>query len=139
MKIKTFSFLFVFLIMILYTNIHTYDIVSNSMSPTLIKGDVVLCDFVYDFSCIYCNDIVFFNGVKNDTDVKYVKRIKYIYDHNSSKKYYMQGDNTNNSYDSRSFGWISRSQIIGKVKLILWSWDEKNNKLRTDRILKKVD
>ncbi len=138
MKIKTFSFLFVFLIMILYTNIHTYDIVSNSMSPTLIKGDVVLCDFVYDFSCIYCNDIVFFNGVKNDTDVKYVKRIKYIYDHNSSKKYYMQGDNTNNSYDSRSFGWISRSQIIGKVKLILWSWDEKNNKLRTDRILKKV-
>ncbi len=40
-----------------------------------------------------------------------IKRIQDIRDH----KLFVTGDNAKESTDSRSFGWISKSEIIGKV------------------------
>ncbi len=40
-----------------------------------------------------------------------VKRINKI----NSHSFFIQGDNKKGSTDSRSFGWIKRDQIIGKV------------------------
>ncbi len=139
-KVVVWLILFVILnISILFMNENKYSVVSESMNPTLTKGDVVFCSQKDNISAIKSGDVVVFRKKDGAFYRTYVKRVKYVNHMSRNVTYYVLGDNSSNSYDSRSFGWISHSQIIGKVKLILWSWDEKNNKLRTDRILKKVD
>lgn len=55
--------------------------------------------------------------------------------------YYMLGDNSNNSYDSRYWGYIPESAIIGRMRLILFSWDHEAvwwKKIRWGRMFRKV-
>lgn len=40
-----------------------------------------------------------------------------------ANKYFMMGDNRNNSIDSRVFGFITRNSILGKARKILFSTD----------------
>lgn len=77
------------------------------MHPTFKNGEIVLVNkLVYRFTKPKLNDIVV---VKNSLDL--IKRIKKI----NGKSYFVVGDNLKFSTDSRHFGWISKSQIIGKV------------------------
>lgn len=74
---------------------------------------------------------VFIDGRKSDS---YVLQRNY---------YFMLGDNRDNSLDSRYWGFVPESNIVGEALLVYWSWDaesssgnvlEKSNNIRWGRI-----
>lgn len=80
----------------------------NSMFPTLNEGQDVLCfNWAYVFSKRKVGDII----VITIKGKELVKRIHKIND----RLIYVQGDNKSESTDSRSFGPIKKSEILGKV------------------------
>ena len=80
------------------------------MLPTLKPGqDVLVFNWVYLFSKPKIGDMVV---IKVDVR-EMVKRISKINDR--QKMIYVLGDNEKESTDSRKFGLIDKSQIIGKV------------------------
>jgi len=48
--------------------------------------------------------------------------------------FFVLGDNRDNSFDSRHFGFIERSTVKGKALKIYWSWDSKDFHIRWNRI-----
>jgi signal peptidase I len=50
----------------------------------------------------------------------------------------MMGDNRDQSYDSRYWGYVDMNLIKGEALIIYWSWDSKNNWPRFGRIGKMV-
>lgn len=87
---------------------------SDSMSPTLKKGELVVISklaydiFGFEYKQVLPNDIVTFHKY----DELLVKRISYI---THDEKLFVVGDNIENSNDSRSFGLISKDKVIGKA------------------------
>lgn len=51
---------------------------------------------------------------------------------------FVMGDNRDNSYDSRFWGFVKKSSIKGKAIHIYFSWDSSNSEVRWDRIGKKL-
>ena len=87
----------------------------DSMYPTIAEGSVVFISFIkYLFLSPKVGDIVV---VKTDEfhDIPILKRISDIKD----DEYYVLGDNLNDSFDSRKFGYIKKRHIIGKVLFYL--------------------
>lgn len=83
----------------------------NSMLPTLKPGhDVLVFNWAYIFSKPKKGDIV----VIRVNGREMVKRIQKV----QGYEYFVEGDNEEESTDSRSFGPVDRSEIIGKVIFI---------------------
>lgn len=44
------------------------------------------------------------------------------------------GDNRDQSFDSRFWGFVDLGDILGKAFVIYWSWDSESHSLRWQRI-----
>lgn len=85
-------------------------VTGRSMEPALHQGDYVLVNRVaYTFFLPKKGDIVVFRHPA--TQQLLIKRIARI----AKSSYSVKGDNVSQSIDSRTFGDISRKQIVGRV------------------------
>lgn len=85
-----------------------FKIVGHSMSPNFAENDnVIVSSLPFIFLKPKIGDIVVFNNYGK----LFIKRIKKI----KEEKYFLVGDNSKDSHDSRKFGFVERQQIKGKV------------------------
>lgn len=90
--------------------IYSYQISGQSMCPTFKPGDTVLVNRLsYLTKLPIIGDIVAIKDPRDDKTL--IKRIAKI----ENDKFFVAGDNKNESTDSRNFGLISKRNIIGKV------------------------
>lgn len=81
----------------------------RSMFPTLVEGEFLWS--VRSYLCtIRVGDIVVAKPYecKDKLVIKRVHKIENGY-------YYLLGDNADESYDSRNYGWVSKKEIVAKV------------------------
>ncbi len=78
------------------------------MEPTIKNGDRVLVNrLAYLLDSPKIEDIV---ATKMDKKI-FIKRITSV----KQERYFIAGDNPNDSFDSRKFGMIGKDRVIGKV------------------------
>lgn len=77
----------------------------HSMEPTIKAGSFVL---VMDTPILQLGDIVLLQLPNKE---KMIKRITNI----TPEGYFVEGDNKNDSYDSRDFGIIPKEKMLGKI------------------------
>ena len=86
-----------------------FKVEGRSMEPTYRLGSILIIINFKFYQIIQKRDVIVLKDPRNNKLI--LKRINKIED----KKYFVLGDNKNESTDSRVFGYITRKNIIGKV------------------------
>ncbi len=79
------------------------------MVPALSEGTVVVVIKTWFFCRVFKGDVIVFRDPR--THARVIKRIIDI----RNNAYFVQGDNSQESTDSRTYGWILKKYVIGKV------------------------
>jgi len=97
-----------------------YHIPSRSMEPTLNIGDIVLVDTWVKNSEFSANDVVVFQKQLNGLIlIKRIKDLRRTGIH--TEEIFVTGDNSALSMDSRHFGWVPTSHVVGIARAKLFS------------------
>lgn len=87
----------------------------NSMYPTYKEGSVLLATRLFNIENLKVGDICIYHRGENIV-IKRITRIQVDVESNTYS-FYFEGDNAENSYDSRHYGYVNEEMIIAKV---LW-------------------
>ena len=87
--------------------IRRFKVNGNSMLPTFREGQYLLVSSW--FNDLKVGDVVVLD--QSNQDKKIVKRVAKI----QNNQYFLVGDNQKESLDSRSFGWVKKEDVLGKV------------------------
>lgn len=98
----------------LYFSFPLVMVCENSMFPTYIDQEVILCTRFFRKSRLKVGDVVIYRCPTN-TERLVVKRIGEI--HKEQGLMYCLGDNPEESYDSRNYGYVSMKNL--KLKPIM--------------------
>lgn len=88
----------------------------NSMYPTYVNGQKLRARRITSYEKLQIGAVyVFYSPVEEDKIL--IKRLTALSGTNYSRNVlcYFLGDNTDDSFDSRDFGYVSRKKIIAKI------------------------
>lgn len=111
------------IIMLIGSRFGIAKISGNSMYPTLKDGDWVIIDV---YALEEDEDIVVLDTSDTELGTDFIIK-RYYEEKSESNKIWLEGDNKENSYDSRNYGLFDRNNIKGKAIFDITQFKSLNN------------
>ena len=116
--ILSVAIIFVFLLFTFLFFFPVVQICGYSMFPTLMDGEFYLGRRVFRKDKCKFGEIYVFRPPYDDREERYViKRLSDIKYESGKVKYFFLGDNYNDSYDSRYYGYVDSSNVVAHIVL----------------------